>query len=149
VAFDLDRPLYFSVHSASARLAPEGIAVLHVMKYLGVNTVSTVDAVRAELETFLDRLQPGWREQTLTMRYLPGMTVAQSLPCADESGLAGRPGVVFPDSPHTFLAGDWVGPEGMLADASAASAAEAARRVLLALSMTPARPAGNLSHAAS
>jgi phytoene dehydrogenase-like protein len=35
VAFGLDRPLYFSVHSASARLAPDGVAVLHVMRYLG------------------------------------------------------------------------------------------------------------------
>src|SRR5262249_46339308 len=60
VAFDLGRPLYFSVHSASAKLAPEGVAVWHVMKYLGADSVST-DTTRAELECFLDRLQPGWR----------------------------------------------------------------------------------------
>ena len=34
------------------------------------------------------------------------------------------------ERPHVFLAGDWVGPAGMLADASAASAAESARCVL-------------------
>jgi phytoene dehydrogenase-like protein len=148
VAFGLDRPLYFSVHSASARLAPDGVAVLHVMKYLGKDAASTPDSVRLELESFLDRLQPGWRDRTVTLRYLPAMMVAPSLPRADAGGLKGRPGVSLPDWPNIFLAGDWVGEEGMLADASAASAAEAAGRVLEALSTTPARRKGSLSHAA-
>jgi phytoene dehydrogenase-like protein len=150
VAFDLDRPLYFSVHSASAQLAPEGVAVLHVMKYLGVDPMSTAETDRAELENFLDQLQPGWQDQTLTMRYLPRMTVAPSLPRADEGGLAGRPGVTVPGCPGVFLAGDWVGPAGMLADASAASAAAAAECVLevLAASMRPASSEGRLLHAA-
>ena len=34
--------------------------------------------------------------------------------------------------PNVFLAGDWVGPEGFLADAAAASARSSARQVLLA-----------------
>jgi phytoene dehydrogenase-like protein len=150
VAFDLDRPLYFSVHSASARLAPEGVSVLHVMKYLGAETVSRPEAVRAELEAYLEQVQPSWRDQTLTMRYLPGMTVGPSLPRADEGGLAGRPGVAVPGSPRVFLAGDWVGPEGMLADASAASAAAAARGVLEVLSTAtqPAASEGRLAHVA-
>src|SRR5262249_9197243 len=33
-AFGIDRPLYLSVHSASARLAPAGGALIHVAKYL-------------------------------------------------------------------------------------------------------------------
>ncbi|HSP99578.1 MAG TPA: FAD-dependent oxidoreductase, partial [Candidatus Dormibacteraeota bacterium] len=33
-ALGVDRPLYLSVHSASARLAPEGGAMIHVLKYL-------------------------------------------------------------------------------------------------------------------
>ena len=41
-------------------------------------------------------------------------------------GLAGRPGVAVPDRPGTFVAGDWVGPEGHLADAVLASARAAA-----------------------
>ena len=150
VAFDLDRPLYFSVHSASARLAPEGVSVLHVMKYLGGDTVSTAEAVRAELEAYLDQIQPGWRDQTLTRRYLPGMAVAPSVPRADEDGLAGRPGGAVPGSPRVFLAGDWVGREGMLADAAAASAVEAAGRVLEVLSTATVRAAseGSLAHVA-
>ena len=33
-ALGLDRPVYFSVHSAAAKVGPEGVAVVHVMKYL-------------------------------------------------------------------------------------------------------------------
>jgi hypothetical protein len=62
------------------------------------------------------------------------MTVSPGLPRADEGGLAGRPGVALPGCPCVFLAGDWVGPQGMLADAAAASAVDATRRVLDVLS---------------
>ena len=33
-ALGLDRPYYYSVHSAAAKLAPEGVAVVHLLKYL-------------------------------------------------------------------------------------------------------------------
>ncbi|MFN8640873.1 MAG: sigma-70 family RNA polymerase sigma factor [Candidatus Binatia bacterium] len=33
-ALGIDQPLYLSVHSAAARLAPEGAAMIHVLKYL-------------------------------------------------------------------------------------------------------------------
>jgi phytoene dehydrogenase-like protein len=134
----LDRPLYYSVHSAAARLAPRGVAVVHVMKYLGSDPSTPSDVVEHELESFLDQLQPGWKKLVMAWRFLPGMTVAHSLPRAVESGLAGRPPVVVPERPDVFLAGDWVGPVGMLADASAASAAEAARCALATLARTSA-----------
>jgi hypothetical protein len=76
------------------------------------------------------------------------MTVAPSVPRADEAGLAGRPGVEVRDRPSVFLAGDWVGPEGMLADASAASARAAARRVLEVLTTRSIHVGGSVSHAA-
>jgi phytoene dehydrogenase-like protein len=136
-ALGLDRPLYFSVHSAAARLAPDGVAVAHVMKYLGPGPETPAPKVGQELEAFLEQVQPGWREHTRTQRLLPGMTVAHALPQADEGGLAGRPGVALAERPNLFLAGDWVGSEGMLADASAASAALAARRVLAVLDRAP------------
>src|SRR5207302_6345547 len=87
VAFGLERPLYYSVHSAAARLAPEGVAAVHLAKYLGGGGV----AEERELEGFLDRLQPGWRGHVMARRFLPGMTVAHALPTADGGGLAGRP----------------------------------------------------------
>jgi phytoene dehydrogenase-like protein len=134
----LDRPLYFSVHSAAAKLAPEGVAVVQVMKYLGHSQSNRSQAVELELEDFLDRLQPDWRQYTLAKRFIPGVTVAHCVPRAQENGLAGRPSVAVSEQPHIFLAGDWVGPEGLLADASAASAQESARRVLNLLERSPA-----------
>ena len=131
-ALGLDRPLYFSVHSAAAKVGPEGVAVVHVMKYLGTDTNASSQAVERELESFLDQIQPGWKEHIVARRYVPGMTVAHGLPSASERGLVGRPSVALPERPNVLLAGDWVGPVGMLADASAASASEAAQRVLTA-----------------
>jgi phytoene dehydrogenase-like protein len=144
-ALGLDRPLYYSVHSAAAKLAPEGTAVVHLMKYLG-DDASPGDAVEREMEALLDRLQPGWRDRVVTRRFLPGMTVAHDVPRAAEGGLAGRPAVGVPEKPGVYLAGDWVGTEGVLADASAASAEAVARLVLAAPAAATARPERSPSH---
>ncbi len=104
--------------------------MLHVLKYLGADTSAPAAAVEAELEQFLDRIQPGWRDLTVERRFLPRMTVAHSLPSASENGLAGRPTATLRERPHVFLASDWVGPDGLLADASAASAVSASALVL-------------------
>jgi phytoene dehydrogenase-like protein len=137
-ALGLDRPFYASVHSAAAKLAPEGVAVVHVMKYLGGEPALPVAAIETELEGFLDRLQPGWRSHTVARRSLPVMTVAHALPSATDDGLDGRPQVTLDERPGVFLAGDWVGHEGMLADASVASAERAARAALAFLERRPA-----------
>ena len=122
----IDRPLYFSVHSAVARLAPEGGAVLHVARY---GKTADPEAVERELEALLDRLQPGWRDSVVHRRFLPAMVVAHDLPQATRGGLAGRPGPRVPDAPGILVAGDWVGPVGMLADASLASARAAVQAI--------------------
>ena len=108
------------------------------MKYIGNDTATPTQAVEHELECFLDQFQPGWRAHILQRRFLPAMTVAHSLPLAESYGLRGRPPVTIRERRNVFLAGDWVGTEGMLADASAASAAESARLVLAALERTSA-----------
>ena len=66
VAFGMDQPLYLSVHSAAARLAPAGAALVHVAKYLTGATDAASD--RRELEQFADRAIPGWREQVELVR---------------------------------------------------------------------------------
>jgi phytoene dehydrogenase-like protein len=149
LAFGMDRPLYYSVHSASAELATAGVAVLHVMKYLGGDSNDPPQGVERELEAFLERLQPGWSAHVIARQFLPGLIVTHSLPRAVDGGLAGRPGATVEGCPNVFLAGDWVGPEGMLADASAASAREAARRVVSSLSATTmtTHARGGVSHA--
>ena len=48
-----------------------------------------------------------------------------ALPIATAGGLAGRPAVVVPGADGLLLAGDWVGPTGMLADAAVASGHDA------------------------
>jgi len=129
-ALGLDRSVYYSVHSAAARLAPDGIAVVHVMKYLRDTDEQSHVATEAELECVLDQLQPGWRAHAVERRFLPNMTASYCLPTAARGGLSGRPRVSVENRPGVFLAGDWVGSRGLLADASAASAEEAANCVL-------------------
>jgi phytoene dehydrogenase-like protein len=122
----IDRPLYFSVHSASARLAPKGGALVHVAKYLGPGE-SDPKAARAELEAFCDLVQPGWRKEVVESRYLPSITVAGDLVPAGRT----RAEVEVAGAEGLYLAGDWVAcadePSTMLADAAVASGREAAR----------------------
>ena len=70
-ALGVDRPLYFSVHSAYAKLAPEGGALIHVAKYLGTSIEPKPREDQPELEEFLDLLQPGWREVLLRRDHCP------------------------------------------------------------------------------
>lgn len=120
-ALGIDRPLYLSVHSAAAKLAPEGQAMIHVLMYLGSEAPADAKTVEHELEELLDLIQPGWRKVLTERRLLPAMTVVNALATAEQGGLAGRPGPAVPGVEGLFVAGDWVGTEGWLADASVAS----------------------------
>jgi thioredoxin reductase len=55
------------------------------------------------------------------------MTVANAVVDAERGGFAGRPDPAVTSLTGLFVAGDWVGAEGMLADASFASAKRAAQ----------------------
>jgi phytoene dehydrogenase-like protein len=128
-ALGIDEPVYASVHSAVARLHPGAGAVIHVAKYLPVG--GDGDAADAQLlEGVLDLLQPGWRDVVVARRFLPELTVSHALVTAAQGGLAARPGPAVPGVAGLYVAGDWVGPEGLLADASVASAARAAELAL-------------------
>jgi phytoene dehydrogenase-like protein len=126
-ALGMDGPWYVSVHSAYAKLAPEGCAMVHVAKYL---RASDAEPGEAELEGVMDLLQPGWREHLKVKRFRPSLTVMNALPRAATGGLAGRPEPVVRHIPGLCRVGDWVGSEGMLADASFASAETVARALL-------------------
>jgi phytoene dehydrogenase-like protein len=121
-ALGIDRPLYFSLHSASARLAPAGGALIHAAKYLGTDGDEEAGNDASELEALIDRMQPRWRDVVVERRFLPSMIVANDLPTAEGGGLAGRTPVTLDGLPGIYLAGDWVGPQALLADASLASA---------------------------
>src|SRR5205814_5431219 len=82
VAFGVDAPLYFSVHSAVARLAPDGGAVIHASKYLAPDESAGADVER-EIETLVDAMQPGWRDRLVFKQYLPNLTVTHAELVAD------------------------------------------------------------------
>lgn len=130
-ALGVDRPLYVSVHSSTAKLAPEGSAMIHCAKYLDPHAPQDAKADEAELHAALELLQPGYRSAIVSSRFLPRMTVMNALIPPDRAGAPRRPSVVVPGMDGVYLAGDWVG-EGshLLADASFASAKEAAKQVL-------------------
>lgn len=138
-ALGIDRPLYFSVHSAAAQLAPEGFALIQAAKYLSPEHNETAENVERELEGLVDLVQPGWREAIVYRRFLPEMTVANAIPLAGRDGTRGRPKPMVNDVPGLFVIGDWVGDEGMLVDASLASAKQAA------LALTASRTAAYAS----
>jgi phytoene dehydrogenase-like protein len=128
-ALGIDEPFYLSVHSASAKLAPEGGAMIHLAKYRPTNDQEPSEQVERKLEGMLDKVQPGWRGAVVYRRFLPDMIVSNALPSFTLGGLKGRPESPVRDVPGLFVVGDWVGPEGMLADASLASAKQAAAAI--------------------
>ena len=54
---------------------------------------------------------------------------AHAIPTAAQGGLAGRISPAVSDVANLWVVGDWVGQEGMLADASLASAERAATEI--------------------
>ncbi|MGE3908007.1 MAG: phytoene desaturase family protein [Chloroflexota bacterium] len=122
-ALGFERPLYLSVHSNWARLAPDGRALVHVLKYLGPSPRGAGD--EQELEGLLDLVQPGWRAEVVTRRFLPETVVAGALPSVAWETAEGPRGPAVPGLDGLLVAGDWVGPEGMLADRAVSSGARA------------------------
>ena len=120
-ALGIDEPLYLSVHSSVAKLAPDGGALIHVARYLAPGETS--DANR--LEALLDLMQPGWREVVVEKRFLPKMTVTHAVVPP-----GGRPtDVDMLAMENVYVTGDWVGPVGMLSDTSLASARRVAEHL--------------------
>jgi phytoene dehydrogenase-like protein len=134
VTLCMDRPLYYSVHSASAHLAPEGSALVHLMKYLRPGEAAEPEATQQELEALMDLLQPGWRAEVVEQSFLPHMIASNAIVQARLGGVSGRPGPVVPGLPNLYVAGDWVGTEGEKAEACFASARSAARLIMAQLS---------------
>ncbi len=125
-ALGVDKPLYFSVPSKTAAVAPDGCALVSTMKYLPLGEKPDTAIDRADLEALLDLLQPGWRAHVIETRFLPSMIATNAIVEAAGGGRAGRICSRLSDVPNAFVVGDWVGPEGMLLDAVLASAASAA-----------------------
>ena len=127
-ALGLDQPMYLSMHSAAAALAPAGKALVQVGKYLSQRESATRD----ELEEFTDLIIPGWRKHVEVARFLPNLVVSYAGATPN-----GRPGVDALAIPGVAVAGDWVGEEGMLVDAAASSALLAAEFCLAHAASAP------------
>jgi len=126
VVFGVDEPTYLSTHCPPADLAPPGHAVVHVMRYQPVDDTMPVDDQRALLHEVATSAGID-ADDIVEERFLARMVVTGPLPTAVGGGLAGRPPVEVPDHPGMLVAGDWVGPTGLLSDAAVASGAEAGR----------------------
>jgi len=140
-ALGIDRPLYLSVHSAVAALAPEGGALVHLLHYLPGGEAADSDDVRRELSATMTLIQPGWEDHVVHERFLPHVIVSHRVVTAADGGLAGRPGPAVHGTRNLYVAGDWVGREGQLADASLASGHRAATLAAAGLAANPARAA--------
>jgi hypothetical protein len=130
IVLGLDRPMYLSVHAPVAALAPEGTKLVAVMEYLRPGAPARAPGeTRARLVEHAE--VAGIRRDDLVLeRFLRSPVVHHCVPLASSGGLAGRPAVdalAGSVMPGVFLAGDWVGGEGMLSDAAAASGALAGR----------------------
>ncbi len=126
-AMGIDRPLYYSLHSAAAELAPRGQHVVHLAYYRPNSAVDEdVAVIRAELENFMQQLQPDWRAQLVTESYLPSLAVYHALPQVGQA----RPPIVSADTPNCYFVGDWVASGQLLADGAFASAEQAAAAIL-------------------
>lgn len=129
-ALGIDSPLYLSMHSIFAKLAPEGGSFIHLSKYLSHTNREEPKKIRAELEELLDIMQPGWRNYLIKERFLPSMTTSNAILTASQNGFEGRPSPKISGVENLYVVGDWVGHEGWLADASFASARQAAEMIV-------------------
>lgn len=120
----LDEPVYLTVQSDVARVAPPGGAVIHVGRYLAPGEEDGDH--RASLEHTLDVAQPGWRDDVVDARYVPRSMVSGDHPRPATRGPADRPPVGVAGVDGLALAGDWLGPAGTLADAAIISGQAAA-----------------------
>ena len=112
----VDDPVYGPTQSPPARQAPDGGAVVSVIRY----GARSADQDRPQLEGWLDHVGVH-HDDIVHSRFLARLTVTGAAPLARLGGLSGRPAITAAGLRNVFLAGDWVGAHGALADASFAS----------------------------
>lgn len=117
--------VFATMQGPPARQAPEGGAVVGVTKYDAEEATSD----RELLERYL-RLAGVQDDAVAFRRFLPCMLVTGPPPAAAVGGLRGRPSVDASGCDGVYIAGDWIGPDGLLADAALASGEAAARRAV-------------------
>jgi hypothetical protein len=132
VVFGIDEPLYLSPHAPVADLAPPGCGLVTALRYTPDGDASSADEARTRLRHLAAQAGIG-RERVVHERFLHRLVVANAFPTAAGGGLRGRPRVDALDLPNVFIAGDWIGPEGLIADAASSSGEAAGQRALAAV----------------
>jgi phytoene dehydrogenase-like protein len=128
----VDEPIMGVTMSPPARQGPDGHAVVSAIRYVVTDAASD----RRSLDAHVARLGVA-PDDIVADRFLARMVVCGAMPRAETGGLPGRPRVTDSGLPGVLIAGDWVGSEGLLADASLASGQAAARRALRGLDHGP------------
>jgi phytoene dehydrogenase-like protein len=141
--FDVERDLYFSLHSeVSPDLAPPGAQLLHAMAYLSPEEAAD-DAARArrkdELVGGLDRFFAGWREALVVERTLPNALVASARQTPE--GMRQRVPLRSSVAANLYFANDARESALNLSEISLASAVEAADAIGVALRAAKPAPA--------
>lgn len=128
----VDEPMYLSDHGHPEGMTPSGGSSVSVASYLAPGA----EPDRSAMQAFADRARIA-ADCIVAERYLHRMTTVTAIATAQHGGLAGRPRAEVASRPGTFVVGDWVGPNGHLADAVLASARQAAQLAISHLSRTP------------
>ncbi|WP_313958218.1 FAD-dependent oxidoreductase [Paenibacillus sp. Y412MC10] len=118
----LDEPFYYSNHSAAIPLTEDGSQVIHVMTYHGSMPSRDPKLVLGRMKERLEAIQPGWDREASAVRYSPNLLAAHASRPALRSGDAPATGPAVPEIRGLYVAGDWVGREGRLADTAMTSA---------------------------
>jgi phytoene dehydrogenase-like protein len=124
-ALDLDNPIYISVHSDAAKVAPAGHTLLSLIWYRRHEEELSAEQLRERLDAHVRRWMPSFEQAVVVEQFLPSITVAHDLPLASREGC--RAPSRLGEGLH--LVGDWVGDRGLLLDASMASAARACEAI--------------------
>jgi phytoene dehydrogenase-like protein len=126
---DLDEPIYLSVHSRVAELAPAGHTLVSLAWYRRACDADTPAAeLRARLERMVRRWMPDYEAALVVDQFLPAMVVAHDRPQPSRGGFSGRTPAHVGEG--LYLVGDWVGEHGQLLDAALASATTVCAAVL-------------------
>lgn len=123
-SLDMNQSLYYSNHSHSSKLTYHpSYQVIHVMKYLRPEeSVST----EQELETFLEKNQPGWKNYIVSKRYSPNLIVSYRYPTVGAEDIMEH---AIKEFPGLIVAGEWFGNHSLLAEAAVQSAKIAVEKI--------------------
>lgn len=130
ICFDLQQPRFLTTQSLYIQTAPAGGTMISTFKQLDPREPNDARTNQRDLEALIDAVQPHWRSAEVKRQFLPQIEAVGALPLASTGGFAGRPTSHATGLANCYLAGDWVGEEGFLVDASVASARQAAQQML-------------------